>query len=259
MQLFTASTIKEMSKPSTENLNLITNPGSLQKLCKAICAIEAIISPEWEYRYYSYQKDWSETGEFCEMRNGQGDQMLILFSNDGICINGFAIESEMNGWKTIHTEEKKSFIEKLFGSKKEPKTALIQEIPNGIVNELPKVFSEFIYGEPVKSIGTTFCIWNTKTDTKWNIGKINLPKDGYKDGSSDLLELLDGKPITYKKWAEEYYEEEFENRELKLELIEKIYSGVSISREMVLEINPELDDFEKLRMDLNEIGYEHEI
>ncbi|MDF1698687.1 MAG: hypothetical protein P1U56_22735 [Saprospiraceae bacterium] len=34
--------------------------------------MEAIISPEWEYRYYSYQKDWSEIEEFCEMRNGHG-------------------------------------------------------------------------------------------------------------------------------------------------------------------------------------------
>ena len=65
--------------------------------------------------------------------------------------------------------------------------------------------------------------------------------------------------MTYKKWAEEYYEEEFENRELKLELVQKIYTGTSISKELALEINPELEDFEKLRTDLNEIGYENKI
>ncbi|BDS11323.1 hypothetical protein [Aureispira anguillae] len=248
-----------MNKLSTENLNLLPNSKELRRICKSISAIEAIISPEWEYRYYSYQKDWSETEEFCEMRNGQGDQMLILFSNDGICINGFASESEMNGWKNVHIEEKKSFIDKLSDSKKEPTTELIQEIPSGVVTELPKAFNEFIYGEPVKSIGTTFCIWNTGTDTDWKIGKINLPNDDYKDGSSDLLELLDGKPTTYKKWAEEYYEEEFENRELKLEVVEKIYSGIIISKDLVLDINPEFEDFEKLKSDLNEIGYENEL
>ncbi|MBE7635158.1 hypothetical protein F7642_12575 [Tenacibaculum finnmarkense genomovar ulcerans] len=248
-----------MSKPSTENLNLIPNPEDLQKLCKSISALEAIISPEWEYRYYSYQKDWSESEEFCEMRNGQGDQMLIVYSKDGTCINGFAHESEMNGWKNIPIEDKKSFMDKLFGSKKETKTVLTQEIQSGVVTELPQVFNEFVFGEPVKSIGTTFCIWNTKTDTNWKIGKIDFPKDEYKDGSKDLLELLDGKPLTYKKWAEEYYEEEFENRELKLELVQKIYSGISISKELALEINPELEDFEKLKTDLNEIGYENKI
>lgn len=248
-----------MQKPSTENLNLIPHPEELQKLCRSISAMEAIISPEWEYRCYSYQKDWSETEECFVMRNGQGDQMLILFSNNGVCINGFAIESEMNGWKNVYLEEKKSLIDKLFGLKKEPTTALIQDIPNGVITELPKAFNEFIYGEPVKSIGTTFCIWNTERGIDWKIGKINLPNDDYKDGSSDLLELLDGKPGTYKKWAEEYYEEEFENRELNLDVVEKVYSGIILSKDLVLEINPGFEDFGKLKSDLDKIGYENEL
>jgi len=221
--------------------------------------LEAIICPEWEYRYYSYQKEWSETEEFCEMRNGQGDQMLMVFSKNGTCINGFAHESEMNGWKNIPIEEKKSFVEKLFGSKKETKTELTQIIPKGVVDNLPKVFNDFIFGEPVKSIGTTFCVWQTELDNNWKIGKVDLPKDEYKDGSNDLLQLLDGKPLTYKNWAEEYYEENFEENELKLELVEKIYKGAIITKELVLELNPELDDFEQLKSDLNEIGYEHKI
>ena len=248
-----------MNKLSSENLNLLPNPNELQKICKSISALEAIICPEWEYRYYSYQKDWSETEEFCEMRNGQGDQMLMVFSKNGTCINGFAHESEMNGWKNIPVEEKKSFVEKLFGSKKETKMELTQIIPKGVVDNLPKVFNDFIFGEPVKSIGTTFCIWQTESDNNWKIGKVDLPKDEYKDGSNDLLQLLDGKPLTYKNWAEEYYEENFEEKELKLELVEKIYKGAIITKELVLELNPELDAFEQLKSDLNEIGYEHKI
>jgi len=248
-----------MNKISSKNLTLLSNPNELQKICKSISALEAIICPEWEYRYYSYQKDWSETEEFCEMRNGQGDQMLMVFSKNGTCINGFAHESEMNGWKNIPIEENKSFVEKLFGSKKEVKTELTQIIPKGVVDNLPKVFNDFIFGEPVKSIGTTFCIWQTESDNNWKTGKVDLPKDNYKDGSNDLLQLLDGKPLTYKNWAEEYYEENFEENELKLELVEKIYNGTIITKELVLELNPELDDFEQLKSDLNEIGYEHKI
>ena len=47
-------------------------------------------------------------------------------------------------------------MDKLFGSKKETKTVLTQEIQSGVVTELPQVFNEFVFGEPVKSIGTTF-------------------------------------------------------------------------------------------------------
>lgn len=203
-----------MNKLSTENLNLLPNPKELQNICKSIFALEAIICPEWEYRYYSYQKDWSETEEFCEMRNGQGDQMLIVFSKNGTCINGFAHESKMNGWRNISIEEKKSFAKKLFGSKKEAKTELTQIIPKGVVDDLSEIFNEFIFGEPVKSIGTTFCIWQTDTDNNWKIGEVDLPKDQYKDGSNDLLQFLDGKPLTYKNWADEYYEKKLRKTNL---------------------------------------------
>lgn len=248
-----------MNQLSTENLNLLPNPSELKRICKSISALEAIICPDWEYRYYSYQKDWSETEEFCEMRNGQGDQMLIIFSKEGICINGFAHESKLNGWKNVPEEENKSFFEKLFGSKKENKTKLIQKTAVGVLDKLPKEFNDFIFGEPVKSIGTTFCIWQTKSDNNWKIGEIDLPNDEYKDGSSDLLQLLDGKPKTYKNWAEEYYEEKFEVNKLKLEFVEKIYNGTVITKELVSEINPELSDYQQLKSNLEEIGYENKL
>lgn len=239
-----------MQKLSTENLNLIPGPEDLQKLCKSISAIEAIVSPEWDYRYYSYQKNWSESEEFCEMRNGQGDQVLILFTENGTCINGFAHESLMNGWKEIQIVEKKSFKEKLFGAKKEPKTELKQEIFNGVLDSLPEEFNEFIYGEPVKSIGTTFCIWSIQN--AWKIGNVKLPNDNYKDGSSDLLQLLDGNALTYKTWAEGYYEQVF-----NIELIESVFAGNPISKELVLELNSDIGNFEVLKRELEEIGFEN--
>jgi len=230
-----------MNKLSTENLSLIPNPIELKRICKSISTLEAIICQEWGFRYYSYQKDWGENEEFCEMRNGQGDQMLILFSNKGTCINGFAHESEMNGWE------------------KEPGKKLIQKILHGVVSDLPEVFNDFIFGEPVKSIGTTFCIWQTSTNKEWKTGKILLPMNDYKDGSMDLLQLLDGKPSTYKDWAEEYYEEEFEENELKLELVEKIYSHTVLTVELIKSINPKLEDIGKLKSDLQEIGYQYKL
>ncbi|CAN0198070.1 unnamed protein product [Discosporangium mesarthrocarpum] len=239
-----------MSGISTEKLNFLPKSSELRQICKSISTLEAILCQDWEYRYYSYQKDWGENEEVCEMRNGEGDQMLILFAKEGTCINGFAHESRMNGWKKVEVQEKKSFAEKLFGTKKEVKTKLIQEIPFGILEGLPKVFNEFIFGEPVKSIGTTFCIWQIRHDEEWKVGEIKLPDDDYKDGSKDLLKLLDGNTLTYKNWAEEYYE-----IELKQELIEDVFNGKEITDELIKGLNPELEDKEKLRSDLEEIGY----
>lgn len=246
-----------MKKLSTENLNLLPNPEELKKMCKSISALEAMICPEWEYRYYSYQKNWSETEEVFEMRNGQGDHMLIIFCKDGTCINGFAHESEMNGWKNTPMVRKKTFWKKYFGSKDKIRTELVQQIPSGVVDGLPSVFHEFIFGEPVKSIGTTFCVWQTKADNYWHKGKINLPEDDCKDGSAGLFNILDGDPATYKNWAEAYYEDNFDENELNLKLVEQIYNGVIITSDLVNRINPELENFEKLKSDLDEIGYMH--
>ena len=127
-----------MSEISTEKLNLLPKPFVLRQICKSISALEAILSQDWQDRYYSYQKDWSDKEEVCEMRNGQGGQMLILFTKEGTCINGFAHESRMNGWKKIEFQEKKSFARKLFEKMKEVKTKLIQEIPFGVLKGLPK-------------------------------------------------------------------------------------------------------------------------
>jgi hypothetical protein len=64
------------------------------------------------------------------------------------------------------------------------------------------------------------------TNTEWEIGEVNLPKNS----SNDLLQLLNGKITTYKTQAEEYYEEEFEENELKLKIVESIFKGVVITK-----------------------------
>ncbi|MFK8160831.1 MAG: hypothetical protein AB8H12_00065 [Lewinella sp.] len=236
-----------MSKLSTKYLGLLPSPAELKIICKAISALEAIICQDWEYRYYSYQSGWSETEELFEMRNGQGDQMLILFSEQGTCINGFAHESEMNGWKRAKQNQKKSFFQKLYGSREK----LVQELPKGLVDDLPKVFNDFIFDEPIKSIGTTFCIWRTTTDQEWIMGNTPSFDNKYGNGSSYLLQLLDGSPMSYKRWAEDYYEE----IDLNLEAIEKLYNQTVLTKELIISINPEIEDIESLKSDLQEIGY----
>lgn len=234
-----------MAEPSTKNLSLLPNPTELKAICKAISALDAIICQEWEHRYYSYQTNWSKNEELFEIQNGQGDQLLILFSKMGTCINGFAHESEMNGW--ARAAKKKSFF-KMFFSSREKRT---QELPKGITDGLPRVFNDFIFGEPVKSIGTTFCIWQTAIDSGWEIGSTISSEDEIKDGSTDLLQLLDGTPFDYKVWAEEYYKIE----ELPLEAIERLYNQAVLTRELVALINPARGDLESLKSDLQEIDY----
>ncbi len=244
-----------MNTISTWNLSKLPAIDELKKLCKSISTLDAIICPEWEYRSYSYQNDWDkELGEeYMEMRNGSGDHFSALFTKDGSIINGQAHESEMCNWQNVEIKPK-SLTQKLF-SKKE--TELKQTIWKGVIEKVPNEFQHFILGEPIKSKGTTFCVWRKYTDNRWQVGDINYPTDDFKDGSQDLLFILDNNPKTYQKFAVNYYEDEFEFdiSKLNINLVKHVYNHSILTKEIALKLNPNIEDFEKLKADLDEIGY----
>jgi hypothetical protein len=200
---------------STKNFNLLPDRKSLAVICKAISVLDAIICQEWQYRYYSYNSNWADNEEFCEMRNGQGDQILIWFHEDGCVINGFAHEYD-------------------------------QQDKAKLTYDLPEIFNEFIFGEPVKSIGTTFCLWTTELKN-WQVGQL----ENFEDNSEEMLNIFDGKPQTYIDWATEYFEESG----IPLDIVSKIYNGETLTKEMVLSIVEEIEDWEQLEKDLIEIKY----
>ena len=107
-----------------------------------------------------------------------------------------------------------------------------------------------VFGEPVKTIGTTFCVWTTE-NKDWRTGQI----ENYEDNSDELLSIFDGNPQTYVDWATEYFDESFIESGIPLETVTEIYSGKALTKEMVLTIVEELEDWEQLETDLNEIGY----
>jgi hypothetical protein len=94
----------------------------------------------------------------------------------------------------------------------------------------------------------------------WRTGKIKFPDDAYGDGSKDLLFIFDNKPATYRSWAIDYYEDAFDGdpKKLDLELVKHIYEHKTLTRDIILKINPQLEDWEKLKVDLDEIGYAYE-
>lgn len=204
---------------STKDSTLLPDAQKLKSICKAISVLDAILSQEWEYRYYSYNNKWSDHEEFFEMRDGSGDQMLVLFTQNDCVINGFAHEYK-------------------------------QQNKQKLTENLPSIFNEFIFGEPVNSIGTTFCLWTTE-QKNWHIGQL----ENIEDNSEEILNIFDGNPQTYIDWATEYFEESYKESGIPLETVEKIYAGQILTKEMVLSIVEELEDWEQLEADLKEIGY----
>ena len=208
---------------STKDLQLLPDSKKLQSVCKAMAVLDAILCQDWVYRYYSYNSEWSEDEEFFEMRNGEGDQLLILFNTEGTVINGYFAEAEQ-------------------GDKAE------------LTKGLPQAFHEFIFGEPVNSAGTTFCVWKTG-DQDWATG-IPVASD---DHSEELLSPLDGNPETYIKWATDYFKGSYKEEGISREVVTAIYNQEPLSREMVLTLVPQLEDWELLLEDLTEISFPYHI
>ena len=208
---------------STENYSSLPDRHKLKEICKSISVIDAILSEDWLDRYYTYNSKWAEDEEFGGMKNGEGDELLILFRNDGCVINGMTHE--------FYPRDKSK-----------------------LTTGLPKIYHEFIFGEPVNSIGTTFCIW-TNNSNAWQIGEV----ENFEDGSTDMLKIFDGNPQTYIDWATDYYEGGFVVNENTLKVVTEIYEGKALTKSMVMTINSDIDHWKQLQEDLGEINYPNDL
>lgn len=208
---------------STNELQLLPDGRQLQTACKAMAVLDAILSQDWVYRYHSYNCAWSDEEEFFEMRNGEGDQLLILFTARGVVINGLSSAAEL--------------VQK-------------DEVTGG----LPEIFHEFMFGEPVNSAGTTFCVWKL-IEGQWSTGK---PAADH-DHSEELLSPLDGKPETYLHWALNYFKGNYKESGIPPELVTAVYKGELLTKRMVLSVVEEPYDWDLLKEDLEEISYPYHI
>ncbi len=197
-------------------------PADLQRLCKALAVLDAINSPDWEYRYYSYNPAWSDDEQLLEMRDGEGDQMLVLFHPAGCVINGYLHEYD------------------------QPDKA-------ALTRGLPAALAGFMFEEPVNSIGTTFCLWYTPAHG-WQHGT-GVSED---DGSEELLYIFDNKPATYAEWATEYYTDESDKKPVTAAAVAPIYRQEPVTKANALALVDEVDDWTLLATDLQEIGYPYE-
>jgi len=185
--------------------------------------LDAILCPEWEYRYYSFNKNWSEGEELASMRNGSGDEWFILFGTSGAVISGLDHETKIAN-------------DPLF----------LKEMQR----QLPKVFNSFLK-EPALSLErVSFCYWRQATDSAWH--KVRHPERALSqsvDGSLEFLSLLIEPGSSYQQFASEYFEVS-----IPLEVIENIFALVPLSTVLVSSLNPSVSMQELIEF-ASEIGY----
>ncbi len=157
-QLIRLLSVKIMIEKITNNL-------------KSIALLEAIISPEWEDRYYSYNSKWDEGEEMASMRDGSGDEWFLWIKNSFAALKVMSHEYKM-----------------------------LTEI-DSIKDQFPNEYSSFI-AEPAFSINESTSLWYLN-GIEW------VKFDSNEEETNKLIKPFSWSPSEYQEWAEEYYENEF--------------------------------------------------
>ena len=198
-----------------DSLDLPSIP-ELRRVTQSLAMLDAILSPEWDYRYYSFNSAWGSGEEMASMRNGSGDDWFLLLDHAGAAIKGFAHELA--------------------------DTSLLSQ---NIQTQVPTDFSSFL-NEPALSMQhATFCYWRKTGDSSWS--KVDGGPDH--DGADEMLALLGSGPSGYKEWAEDYYEVP-----VAVDAVTALFAHQPLSDSLILALNPDADiDFTYGQA--QEIGY----
>ncbi|MEH0630855.1 hypothetical protein [Streptomyces stelliscabiei] len=203
----------------------------LHRLCRSPAMLDAILSPDRDGRYHSFDAGWAEGDETASMHDGSGDEYSIVFSADGAYVRGFAHESPMSPYGQDH------------------------EPWPGVLDDVPEVFRAYVE-EPAFTDEddvpvVTACLWRRAADDRWQHGTIDFPVGtADPDGSAGPFALLvDRTPEAYRRFAEDHYEVPAD-----LEAVRQVYALRPLSPTLVSALNP-ARTLADLAEDIAEIAY----
>jgi hypothetical protein len=201
---------------------MISLPGisELRRITQSLATLDLILSPEWEYRYYSFDSKWAPDGQMASMRNGSGDEWFILFNDaDWAGLKGLAHESPAAGIDGLSARLQKA---------------------------VPSKFKSFATEPAFRWDETTFCHWCPGQGSAWEAPAV---LDDVDTGADELLAIIGSGPEGYQQFALEYYECEVDK-----ELVKKVFQHHRIDQKLVWSLDHEiaLDDIQDGLLD---IGY----
>jgi hypothetical protein len=154
-------------KASSTKLSL-PSPQELERICKGMAALDAMLMEEWQDRYYSFNHAWNAKSEqrMASMRNGEGDEWFMVFEPSGVFFKAF--------WHEYPHED----VAKIY-----------KGLPTKLLPQLK---------EPAFSMEhVTFGGWHD--GTTWTLrGNAIAPIQGE-------LEILTGDPEKYREYAADYF------------------------------------------------------
>ena len=151
----------------------LPNPLTLKSWMKGLALCDSILSPEWEYRYFSYDHAWGTGQEMASIRSGSGDSVYIVFQEGSVFVKGFSHEYPTNI----------------------PYRDYYKDVPPKLREHTTEVAFE---PELVN-----FCFWRDSSQSHWaySVSPEQTPENAF-----FLFDVIDGNPRSYADFCAEYYE-----------------------------------------------------
>lgn len=159
---------KATRRPAPKTRPLLPPP--LELICKGLATLDAMMSEDWDSRYYSFNQAWNtkSTQRMASMRNGEGDEWFIVFDKSGVFVKAF--------WHEHPHED-------------------VAKIYKG----LPKALMSQLKEQAFSMEHVTFGGWHD--GTTWTLRGNAAPP-------TNELAILTGDPEKYRAYAKPYFEAE---------------------------------------------------
>ncbi len=204
------------------SLDTLPVPARFRELCIANAALDAILMPDWEFRYFSFNSQWDSGEQMASLRDGSGSHHFVLFRESGVFVKGFDVDSPLNTPYTNATVDWR--------------TSMVPDDLRVALNE-PAFDMEDL----------SFCFWATSANGFWVAGK--PPKDELLDIPLGHVHLLLDDPAVFAAWASEYYE-----RSVPTRIVRLFHQLVPLDESILHNLNGALQ-LEDIIDDLRETGY----
>ncbi len=199
---------------------------ALRRRCQALAALDLILSPEWDYRYFSFNNRWNPGQHMGSMRNGSGDEWFCLFHQDGWAgLKGLDHESE--AWR-------------------EGGPALSAALQRNIPTALLDFSSEAAF----RWDATTFAFYSLSESDQWICLNESSEFSALDSGDEEYLSLITAGPDAYVRHAADYFEVM-----ITPAMVEHVFALRPISDSIVKRFSAAID-LESIATELfEEIGY----
>lgn len=189
---------------SIQNINSLPSIKEVKKISQGLALVDAILMPEWEDRFFSFNNDWdgNKMEAMASMKDGTGNEYFINFTNHGVA------------GKVLYDEQLPTTKEHLFC--------------------IPDCLSGFKGEHAFNLDNASFFFWRERDSSFWESSPNYLV-------SYPLLGFLVGGFEAYMDWAENYYEKNI-NRDVLKDIFTSL--KVNNDQLSIINADLSLDDIE---------------